>query len=649
MTATVSARQHTSLPYRPAIDGLRAFAVLSVICFHLLPASMPGGWFGVDVFFVISGFLITALLLAEYRRERGHIDLVGFWFARARRLLPALFLVLAAVLVGATFLTVSGRTGNVAGDVLATLGYVANWRFVLGDEAYFGQVASPSPLRHAWSLAVEEQFYLAYPVLLIGLLALIRRRATLVAVLVVASAASAVLMAHLHHPGLDPSRVYYGTDTRAHQLLVGAAVAAVISGGPGAIDREKVRILDMWCRRLALPALLVVVSTFWWAGPAQDAIFEGLAVPLSLTVCVVLVAATSPTPSRARRLLSWEPLRRIGMVSYGLYLWHWPIIIFLNDQVLPTPTAPRVALQAGLTALLTWLSYRYVERPVRRGGIRALVPRLPRASAVVAWAAVPALVVGAVTMPAAARTVATTTASAGELTIPQPAYRPTGEMISVTFVGNSVPRSLITYFTSSNHPDIRLHDTTNIGCDPLAAPKFSDGKVQPEQDGCSAWRAGLGEEIAADDPDVVVWFAAHTMVTDRIVHGRVVEFGSPAWVDLIEDGLDRARSAAGSSEFAVMNVACHEMPTFNSEEIQRVNDPEYVTTLNRTVSAWAEENDVPVLDQYSLLCPGDKYHDTINDVPLYQDSIHFTGESGPVFWRWLAPRLQRISRGQDLS
>ena len=139
MTATVSARQHTSLPYRPAIDGLRAFAVLSVICFHLLPASMPGGWFGVDVFFVISGFLITALLLAEYRRERGHIDLVGFWFARARRLLPALFLVLAVVLVGATFLTVSGRTGNVAGDVLATLGYVANWRFVLGDEAYFGQ------------------------------------------------------------------------------------------------------------------------------------------------------------------------------------------------------------------------------------------------------------------------------------------------------------------------------------------------------------------------------------------------------------------------------------------------------------------------------------------------------------------------------
>ncbi|WP_338747782.1 acyltransferase family protein [Janibacter alittae] len=649
MTATISATTHTSLPYRPAIDGLRAFAVLSVITFHLLPATLPGGWFGVDVFFVISGFLITALLLAEYRRERGRINLVGFWFARARRLLPALFVVLAAVLVGATFLTVSGRTGHVAGDVLATLGYLANWRFVLGDEAYFGQVASPSPLRHAWSLAVEEQFYIVYPVILIGLLALLRRRATLVAVLALISVASAVLMASLHHPGLDPSRVYYGTDTRAHQLLVGAAVAALISGGPGAIDRDRIRILDTWCRRLALPALLVVLSAFWWAGPAQSAIFEGWAVPLSLTICVVLVAASSPAASLSQRLLSWEPLRRIGVVSYGLYLWHWPLIVFLNDQVLPIPTAARVVVQAGLTALLAWLSYRYVERPVRREGIRALVPRLPRASAMVAWAAVPALVVGAVALPAAARTVASTTASSSELTIPQPAYRPGGEMISVTFIGNSVPLSLTTNFSASNHPDLRLRSLANTGCDPLDVNRFADGKVLTEAEGCPQWRDSWSTELAKDPSDVVLYFIAQTMVTDRVLDGRVITFGSPAWVHLIEQELDEVRSAADDSEFALMNLACHEMPTFNSEEIQRVNDEQYVTTLNETVSTWAQENDVPVLDQHSLLCPGGEYHDTINGVPLYQDGIHFTAESGPVFWRWLAPRLQRISRGEDLS
>lgn len=649
MTATISASQHTSLPYRPAIDGLRAFAVLSVMAFHLLPASLPGGWFGVDVFFVISGFLITALLLAEYRRERGRINLVGFWFARARRLLPALFVVLAAVLVGATFLTVTGRTGNVAGDVLATLGYVANWRFVLGDEAYFGQVASPSPLRHAWSLAVEEQFYLVYPLLLIGLLALIRRRTTLVAALAGISVVSALLMAHLHVPGIDPSRVYYGTDTRAHQLLVGAAAAALISGGPGSISRERAYTLDLWCRRLSLPALLIVLSAFWWAGPAQSALFEGLAVPLSLVICVILVAATSPDASLTQKVLAWEPLRRIGMVSYGLYLWHWPIVVFLNDQVLPIGTGPRILVQVALTAMLTWLSFRFVERPVRRHGIAALVPRLPRLSTALCWATVPALVVGAVTMPAAARTVAATTAPSGELTIPQPVYRPGAEMIDVTFIGNSVPMSLISTFRASTHPDLRLASLTNAGCDPLEAPRYADGAVLPEAEGCEEWRASWGPQLAAGQPDVVLYFVAQTMVTDRLVDGTVVEFGSRQWVDLIEDNLDRALSAAGDSQFALMNLACHEMPTFNSEEIERVNDTAYVKELNATVARWAQRHDVPVVDQYSLLCSGDRTHETINGVPLYQDAIHFTSDSGPIFWRWLAPRLQRISRGEDLS
>ncbi|MGO1165888.1 MAG: acyltransferase family protein [Janibacter sp.] len=648
MTSTTAA-QHTSLPYRPAIDGLRAFAVLSVIAYHVRPSVLPGGWFGVDVFFVISGFLITALLLAEHRRRRGRIHLVGFWMARARRLLPALFLVLAAVLAAATFLTLPGRTGNVAGDVLATLGYVANWRFVLGDEAYFGQVASPSPVRHAWTLAVEEQFYILYPLLLIALLALTRRRATLVWILVGLSAASAVLMALLHQPGLDPSRVYYGTDTRAHQLLVGAAVAAFISGGPGSLDRGLVRTFDLWCRRLAIPALLLTLSAFWWAGRGQSVLFEGGAVVMSVLISVVLVAATSPSTSIAQRVLAWEPLRRIGVVSYGLYLWHWPIVVFLNDQVLPWPPTGRVAVQVGLTAVLAWLSHRFVERPVRREGFRALVPRLPRVSIVVSWATVPALIIGALSLPAAARTVAPPVAGSGEVTVPQSVYRPGSEMTSVTFIGNSVPKSLITYFRSSNHPDIRLNDTTNIGCDPLDAAKYVDGATVPEREGCPAWRDGWGEEVANDAPDVVLYFVAHTMVTDRDVNGEIVDFGSAEWIELVEAGLDDAEAASGDSEFAVINLACHEMPTFGSEEIDRVNDTEYVTALNETVAGWAADHDVPVLDQYSLLCPDDQLHSTINDVPLYDDAIHFTDRSGPIFWRWLAPRLQQIAAGEDPS
>ena len=642
------ATQHASLPYRPAIDGLRALAVVSVIAYHVYPKAAPGGWFGVDIFFVISGFLITSLLLAQYRGNRGRIDLVDFWLARARRLLPALFVVLAAVLVAATFLTLPGRRGSVAGDVLATIFYVANWRFVLGDEAYFGQVASPSPLRHAWSLAVEEQFYIVYPLLLVALLALLRRRATLTWVLAGLAAASALLMAVLHHPGLDPSRVYYGTDTRAHQLLVGAAVGAFVSGGPGSVSRDLVRTVDLWCRRLAMPALLVVVSAFWWADRAQSAILEGLAVPLSLLITVVLVAATSPASSITQRVLSLEPLRRIGMISYGLYLWHWPIVVFLNDQVLPVPTPARVAVQVLLTVLLSWLSYRFVERPVRREGMAALIPRVPRAGTVIAWAMAPLLVAGALTMPAASGHVAVPSAGAGDVDVPNSAYRPEARMISVSLIGNSVPRSLITHFDSSNHPDLDLNDQTNIGCDPIPAPKYTNGAVQPEGEDCAAWRDGWATGLEADDPDVVVFFVAHTMVSDRMVDGRVAKFGSDAWRTLVDDSLDRALAASGNRQFVVMNLACHQMPTFNSEEVKRVNDTDYVKKLNEATETWAAKNDVPVIDEYSLLCSGNTFHDTINGVPLYDDAIHFTSESAPIFWRWLAPQVQAVARGEDL-
>ena len=643
------ATQHASLPYRPAIDGLRALAVVSVIAYHVYPRSAPGGWFGVDIFFVISGFLITSLLLAQYRGNRGRIDLVDFWLARARRLLPALFLVLTAVLVAAAFLTLPGRRGSVAGDVLATIFYVANWRFVFGDEAYFGQVASPSPLRHAWSLAVEEQFYIVYPLLLVVLLAMLRRRATLAWVLAGLAAASALLMAVLHHPGLEPSRVYYGTDTRVHQLLVGAAVAAFISGGPGAVPRDLVRTVDMWCRRLAMPALLVVVSTFWWADRAQSVILEGLAVPLSLLITVVLVAATSPVGSITQRVLALEPLRRIGMISYGLYLWHWPIVVFLNDQVLPLPTAAIVAIQVLLTVLLSWLSYRFVERPVRRKGVAALIPRVPRVSRVVCWASAPLLVVGALALPAASRAVSPTLQASGDVAVDKPQYRPAPRITEVALIGNSVPESLITTARSSDQPDLRLIDQTHIGCDPLPAQKIINGQRQPQAPGCDEWRATWQEPGAEQDADVVLYFVAHTLVTDRMVDNKRVVVGTPTWDALIEDNLDAALSASGKGKFAIVNLACHSMPTFNNEELERVNDIRYVKIVNRTVTAWADKHDVPVIDQYSLLCAGDKMHDTVNGVPLYEDSIHFTSESGPIFWRWLAPQVQAIARGEDPS
>lgn len=183
-------RPHTPLTYRPALDGLRALAVLGVLVFHLWPNAARGGWLGVDLFFVLSGYLITTLLVREYV-QRGGIDLRGFWLARARRLMPTLVVVLLAVLVMATFWTLPSRRYAVSLDVLSTLAYVANWHFISGDEAYFASNGTPSPLRHAWSLAIEEQYYLLFPLLLLALTRFLTRRRHLAFWLLALAAASA--------------------------------------------------------------------------------------------------------------------------------------------------------------------------------------------------------------------------------------------------------------------------------------------------------------------------------------------------------------------------------------------------------------------------------------------------------------------------
>ena len=216
------------LPRMPGLDGLRALAVVAVLLYHAGLASVPGGFLGVEVFFVISGYLITALLVTEWRR-RGRIDLAAFWMRRARRLLPALYLVVVATLAYAV-LFLPGEVAGLRGDALSAFGYVTNWYLIFGDESYFEAMGRPSLLRHLWSLAVEEQFYLLWPPMVavgISLGARRRRLRRLMFVSLAVAGGSALLMAALYAPAIDPSRIYYGTDTRATGLLFGAALAFV--------------------------------------------------------------------------------------------------------------------------------------------------------------------------------------------------------------------------------------------------------------------------------------------------------------------------------------------------------------------------------------------------------------------------------------
>src|SRR5580698_11119409 len=218
----------------PALNGLRALAVVGVVAYHLQLGWASGGYLGVDLFFVLSGFLISTLLLEEWNRS-GRVDLGAFWARRAKRLLPALFLVVAALALYLIFNGIFGGPGanglvdlsGLRGDAIWTLLYANNWHLIYAHQSYFAQFSTPSPLQHTWSLAIEEQFYLVWPLVLLLLLRFARRSWRTAGVILTVSLGllSSILMAVLFHPGVDPSRIYYGTDTRLFDLMAGATVA----------------------------------------------------------------------------------------------------------------------------------------------------------------------------------------------------------------------------------------------------------------------------------------------------------------------------------------------------------------------------------------------------------------------------------------
>ncbi len=355
----------------PGLDGLRAIAVLVVIVYHVFPGvGLSGGFIGVDVFFVISGFLITTLLIGEHART-GRIGLVAFWRRRARRLLPALALLItvcatAAWLVGGDVLVGIGR------QVLGAATFSYNWVAIASGTSYFSATESEL-FRNLWSLAVEEQFYLLWP-LLLPLLFLLPRAWARVVVAASAAAASAGWMAVVAADG-DPTRAYYGTGTHAFALLIGVALAfgarRVLEGG-AVRGRRTVGVLG-W----AAVAGILVIATI----PPGDtaATFPGAMLAASVLTAVAILAGIWPTSSFGRQLD--RPLRWIGERSYGLYLWHWPLLVLLVAAFEGTTPESGVPVWTGvlvlaLTVGAAALSYRYVETPIRRDGFRATVRRL---------------------------------------------------------------------------------------------------------------------------------------------------------------------------------------------------------------------------------------------------------------------------------
>ncbi len=517
--------------YLPALDGVRAFAVASVIVFHVGFAHAGGGFLGVDIFFVLSGFLITGLLLGE-REKTGGIRLPAFWGRRARRLLPAL-LTMLVVLAAYTWAGGPGMNPQtVRPDAVATLFYFANWHFIVDQQPYFSQFMAASPLVHTWSLAIEEQFYLIWPLAMVAMLhvgrrgrhakgddtALDSRRRLALLVTLVLVAASAASMALQFHGAATDYRVYYGTDTRAFELLVGAALALFMAPRPVLPERAR--------GALHLAGILSFLGLVYWvvAASAQSSnqawMYQGGFLGAVLLAAVVIADVSQPNPGPLGALLSIRPVRWVGKISYGLYLWHWPVIQITNQANTGLSGLALQATQIGITFGIATVSYYVIEVPLRRATYSSWRK----------WVVAPVGVVSTAGI-ILAGTVPVAEASSVSLVSPEAVSRSGTSALSARAqtLPSDPPLSSASLGTAATQPPITLPagrvvsrsnplrvdvigDSVMYDAEPgVAAALQGTGSVKVVNDsfpgwGLTApgWRNGFSDMIKRDHPDLVV-------------------------------------------------------------------------------------------------------------------------------------------------
>jgi peptidoglycan/LPS O-acetylase OafA/YrhL len=371
-TSTQDTSTRSKAPFRaPGLDGVRALAVLAVLAFHENLPWIRGGFLGVDVFFVLSGYLITDILAAKFGRD-GRAGLRTFWQRRARRLLPALTVMLVTVTAAVAVLEPDQRT-TLRPALLGAITYTSNWWQAFTKQSYFNLYGPPPPLQHLWSLAVEEQFYLLWPLILTVILLALWHPALRALAAWAGAALSALFMWIIYVPQTDPSvpqtdpsRVYYGTDTHASALLIGSALALTWPLAKVAAAKVRVRtVLDI----AGLAGLAVLGWSMWHFSGANPAVYPFGLVLAALAAGALVLAATAP--GRIAAALSWRPLRWLGVRSYGVYLWHWPVIAITTGVAVRAATSlPARAIGALLPIALAAASWRWLEEPILRNGLR---------------------------------------------------------------------------------------------------------------------------------------------------------------------------------------------------------------------------------------------------------------------------------------
>ncbi|MEY2451341.1 MAG: hypothetical protein QOD92_915 [Acidimicrobiaceae bacterium] len=649
---------HGRLAYRPALDGLRALAVLAVIAYHDNYAWAKGGFLGVDLFFALSGFLITTLLVLEYR-PTSTIRLAAFWTRRARRLLPAVLLVLCFVAAYTRFAVVPWERVSVRDDGIASLLYVTNWRFIMDGQSYFHLFSAASPLRHMWSLAIEEQYYLVWPLVVLACLHLRRGSLRLLAYVCAAGALLSVISMAARFTPADPTSAYYATDARAHTLLIGALLALLFTAWqPPARVRAALAALSV----AALAAVLVAWHS---ASGTAAAYYRGGSAAFALVAVLVIAGALQPGPLSA--ILSVKPLVWVGRISYGLYLWHWPINVWLvPSRVALGPDALNL-LRLAVTVVAAVISYFLVERPIRASSFTprmATIAFVPAAAAVAGllwlsgtgaqpppsylvgvdpstlatsadasappsfiWGYGDPLICGAPGPEETAEAVAATTASPA-LGLPSASRQE-----RVLLMGDSTACSLWPGLDAVGRAEGIATDQGSVfGCG-IAADEITSTRneaVTPNSNRCRAFLDYVEPlALARSRPTVVLWMSIWEK-SDLVVDGNTIVAGTPEWETTILARMDGALArltAGGARVVLITEAAPAPNPAQGIETYDRQADDEGYARLNDLLRRFAARHpqSVTLFDLAERVCPGGApCPSEVDGIEARPDGHHFT-------------------------
>lgn len=646
----------------PALDGLRAIAVGLVLVGHGGVPGVSGGFIGVDIFFVLSGFLITSLLLDELGRS-GRIDLTGFWIRRARRLLPALVLMVLSVGAAREFLPYQSLDG-LRGDAIAAFAWVANWRFVAQKTDYFTQGA-PSPLQHTWSLGVEEQYYILWPVLLIAVTLLLAARArryfakitvghVRLAAFVIATlgAAASAAAAMVFTSDATRDRIYFGTDTRAQALLVGAAASALLVRDWSALNRGWCLIRTRWGRRIARVLPIVGVAalaalTHYATGSAGE-FRHGLLIVVAVAAVLVVAPVALEQRGMLARALAWRPLVWLGAISYGVYLWHWPIFLVLNGERTGWSGLGLFGARCAVTLAVAGVSYWAIEQPIRRWRPQR-VPLLPLAAATVASAAAATILVvpvgtglHEVGLPPGVSAVAAVSPSPPGENRPAPGPRDPNQPFTVSVFGDSIGWTMMHYLPPT--PGFRFIDHTVIGCSLVrGTPYRYIGQTLEQRAECDTWPGRWAAQIAQDRPDVALLVIGRWETVDRVNEGKWTHIGDPTFDAYLNFELNRALDIVGSTGVRVMVATVPysrggEKPDgrlYPEDQPDRVN--EWNTMLRNAIG---QRPNVGIVDLNKKLCPDGVYTAKVDGIKVRSDGVHLTPEGV----KWMLPWLEESVR-----